>query len=342
MARPTIRDIAEVAGVSLATVDRVLNERPGVRETTIRRVQEAIDRLGYIRDLSAANLARQRQYRFAFVLPQGPSQFVDTLCAAVHETEQADVADRVTVRVIRAPSHDPHLLVRLLDGLSPEEVDGVAIMAPETPQVRDAIGRMKAAGLHVVALVSDQPNSERDHFVGIDDRAAGRTAGVLMGRFVRRQPAEVMIVANSMQSRDSLERRLGFDEVVAEDFPGVRALPSLETHGDPARMAQVVAAALRAHPDVSGIYSLGSGNKPLLETLRRVGRPAGLVVIAHELTPLTRRALEDREIDAVITQNVGHLVRSALRVLKAKCDRTRIFEAQERIRIEILLRENLS
>ena len=245
--------------------------------------------------------------------------------------------------VIRAPSHDPHLLVRLLDGLSPVEVDGVAIMAPETPQVRDAIGRMKAAGLHVVALVSDQPNSERDHFVGIDDRGRradrGRPDGPLRpppagGGDDRREIP--------MQSRDSLERRLGFDEVVAEDFPGVRALPSLETHGDPARMAQVVAAALRAHPDVAGIYSLGSGNKPLLETLRRVGRPAGLVVIAHELTPVTRRALEDREIDAVITQNVGHLVRSALRVLKAKCDRTRIFEAQERIRIEILLRENLS
>ena len=83
--RPTVHDIAKEAGVSLATVDRVLNARPGVREKTIARVQEAVARLGYVRDASAANLARGRFYRLAFVLPEGPNQFVETLRAALLE-----------------------------------------------------------------------------------------------------------------------------------------------------------------------------------------------------------------------------------------------------------------
>ncbi|NBB82029.1 MAG: substrate-binding domain-containing protein [Alphaproteobacteria bacterium] len=341
MSRPTIRDIADAAGVSLATVDRVLNERPGVRTTTIERVQAAIDRLGYTRDLSAANLARQREYRFVFALPDDSSQFVETLCAALQETAEAQIAERVSLRVLRIPITDPHEVVRRLDRLDPDAVDGIAIMAPETPQVRDAVGRLKATGMPVVTVVSDLPNSDRDHFVGINNHAAGRTAGVLMGRFVGPRPAEVLVVATTLQARDSLERRLGFDEVMAEDFPRLRVLPTLESHGDPARMAAILATAFSARPGIAGVYSLGAGVQPMLDTLRRLGRLDDLVVIAHELTPATRTALAAREIDAVITQTVGHLIRSALRVLKAKCDRTRIFEAQERIRIEIVLRENL-
>lgn len=341
MGRPTVHDIAKEAGVSLATVDRVLNTRPGVRPTTIERVQAAIARLGYVRDLSAANLARQRQYRFAFVLPEGPSQFVATLRMALIEAGRVQAAERVSVTILTAPAHDPHAVARTLSGLGVNKVDGLAIMMPETPQVRDAVARLKAAGLPVVTLVSDLPQSGRDHFVGINSLAAGRTAGLLMGRFVRPRPARVLVVTNSMLSRDSVERRLGFDRVIAEEFADIEVLPSIESHDDPQRMAAVVAAAMGTWRDVGGVYSLALGNQPLLEALRATGRLRELVVIAHELTPATRKALIDREVDAVITQNAGHLARSALRVLKAKCDGVDIFRAQEQIRLDIVIRENL-
>lgn len=341
MARPTVHDIAREAGVSLATVDRVLNARPGVRAQTVSRVREAVERLGYVRDTYAANLARQRHYRFAFVLPDGPNQFLDTFRAALREAAEAQAADRLSARIEAVPAHDPHAVVRMLNGLPLSRLDGVAIMTPETPQVRDAVGRLKAEGIPVVALVSDLPNSPRDHFVGIISFQAGRTAGVLMGRFIRSDAARILAVTNSMQARDSIERRLGFDQVMAEDFPGMAVLPSIESHDDPERMARIVEEAFRSTPDIAGVYSMGPGNVPLLETLRRIGRARDLVVVAHELTPTTRAALLNREVDAVINQNVGHLVRSALRVLRAKCDGAEIFEAQERIRIDIVLRENL-
>ncbi|OYX43869.1 MAG: LacI family transcriptional regulator [Rhodobacterales bacterium 32-67-9] len=341
MGKPTVHDIAKEAGVSLATVDRVLNARPGVRDKTVERVQAAVQRLGYVRDTFAANLARQRQYRFAFVLPEGESQFVGTLKDALLEATEAQMAERVSVRVVPVPSYDPHSVVRALNALPVPLLDGVAIMTPETPQVRDAVARLKAAGVPVVALVSDLPNSGRDHFVGINNLSAGSTAGVLMGRFIGAAQGKVMVVTNSILARDSIERRLGFDAVMAESFPGLTVLPSIESRDDPERMVAVIRHAVTAHPDLAGVYSMGSGNRGLLQALRETGRIGDLTVIAHELTPLTRVALQEREIDAVITQNVGHLVRSALRVLRAKCDGVGIFEAQERIRIDIVIRENL-
>ncbi len=340
MNKPTVHDIAREAGVSLATVDRVLNDRPGVRARTIDRVHDAVKRLGYVRDTYAANLARQRQYRFAFLLPEGPSQFTTTLKGAIREVYASQILDRVQLRMISVPSHDPHAVVRALHSLNADKLDGVAIMAPESPQVRDAVARIKSEGLVVVAVVSDLPNSPRDHFIGINNIAAGRTAGLLMGRMVR-DSGEVLVVTNSMMSRDSIERRLGFDAVTGEEFPHLKVLPSVEAYDDPSRMREIVAEVVTSRPQVLGVYSMGFGNTPALSALRDSGRIRDLVVIAHELTPSTREGLLKNEISAVIAQNVGHLVRSAMRVLRALSDGQPIVLSQEKIRLDVILRENL-
>lgn len=341
MGKPTVHDIAKSAGVSLATVDRVLNARPGVRQKTIDRVNAAVDTLGYVRNLSAANLARQREYRMAFVLPEGPSQFVETLRDALREMQANGMSERLGLKQFKIPPRDPHVAVKILQQIGAAGFDGVAIMAPETPEIRDAVYRLKEAGIAVVALVSDLPSSQRDRFVGIDNIAAGRTAGLLMGRFQRGVSGKLLIVAGLMTAHEAIERRLGFDEVIAERFPELTVLPTLEGHDDPERIQQVLARAFKLNPDVSGVYSIGSGNLPLLQALAPFRRDFSPVIIGHELTPTMRQALLDDQIDAVITQNVGHLVRSAIRVLKAKCDDAKILESQEQIRIDIVVRENL-
>ena len=341
MGKPTVHDIAKEAGVSLATVDRVLNKRPGVRERTVERVQKAVETLGYVRDVYAANLARGSAYRFAFVLPEGPSLFVATLREALVEAAEAQAADRVTTKMITVPVADAHAAARVIDAIDPAKFDGVALMAQETPQVRDAVAHLKQCGLAVVALVSDLPSSARDRFVGINSIQAGRTAGTLIGRLSRRDRGKVLVVTNSLTARDSVERRLGFDAKMSEEFPGLDILPTVEAFDDRDRMRRIVQSVAETTPDLVAVYSMGSGARPLLQGLRASGRLGDLAVVAHELTAITRAALIDGEIDAVIRQNVGHLARSALRVLRAKCDGAPVFEDQEKIRIDIVIRENL-
>jgi len=161
-----------------------------------------------------------------------------------------------------------------------------------------------------------------------------------MGRFIAKK-GKILVVTNSIRSRDSLERRFGFDAVMAKDFPQLIVLPTVESFDDPRRMEDVVGQVALSRPDIVGVYSMGSGNRPLLNALRQSGRLKGLVVIAHELTGTTRQALQDDELAAVINQNAGHLARSAMRVLRALCDKVPIYEDQERVRIEVVLRENL-
>jgi len=157
MGKPTIKDLARAAGVSLATVDRVLNRRAGVRAVTVERVQKAIDEIGFVRDLSAANLARGKEYRLLFILPEHDDPFTDLIRAAVAEANEGLQHERTSVSIVRVPANDPHRVTAELDSLSEEALDGVALMVPETPQVRDAISRLNSRGIAVVALDLTDP-----------------------------------------------------------------------------------------------------------------------------------------------------------------------------------------
>lgn len=339
--RPTVHDLAKAANVSLATIDRVLNERPGVREKTISKVHEAITRIGFVRDLNAANLARQRSYRLVFVLPDKPMAHIRKLRNAIQEARLHAIADRTEIDVVTVPVNDPFKLTAILRDLEGPGIDGIAIMAPETPNVRDAIRHLKEHSKAVAAIISDLPNSERDHFIGINNIAAGRTAGQLLGRFVDRKPAQIVVIASSISSRDQIERRLGFDQVIHETFPSIEVLPTIVGWDEPDLIAEILGTLLEQNPAVRGVYSMGAGNIGVTRALERRSTPTSISVVGHEVTPSTRQALEKSVFDAVVAQDFGHVVRSAIRVLRAQSDRHEIIASQERIRIEVITKENL-
>ncbi|MEM9522487.1 MAG: LacI family DNA-binding transcriptional regulator [Pseudomonadota bacterium] len=338
--KPTVNDIARVAGVSLATVDRVLNARPGVRSATIEKVQRAIIELRYVRDTAAANLARRRMYNLLFILPDTRNEFVQALQRQIAEQASELINDRTRLQMVAAAPFDSKEIVAILDRVRPGETDGVAVFGPETPSVRDAVKRARDRGIAVVSLVSDLPSSDRDHFVGIDNVSAGRTAAQLMGRFVRRR-GRILVITGSRLARDHLERRQGFDMVMAERFPHLSVLASVEGRDDPGLVYEMVSKIFENHPDLCGIYSSAAGNEGLIQYLRQSDPSEDIAVIAHELTPMSRRALHEGIFDALISQDTGHLVRSAVRLLRATADNVPYNAAQERIRIDIYVRENI-
>lgn len=339
--RPTAKDLAEAAGVSLATVDRVLNGRPGVKARTVEKVNSAIEEIGFERNLAAVNLARRRVYRFLFLLPNSGDLFLEEVLGRISEANKGFASEMVHLEARRVEENNPHALARVLSGLSAKTYDGVALMAPETPQIRDAIGRLEERGLFVIAFISNQSREMDKSFVGIENQAAGATAARLMGKFLSHQTGRVLVVGDSMQARGNLERRLGFDRVMIADFPSLSVLPSLETYGHPGRTEEIVQGALREFSDICGVYVMSSEARAPLEALRRCKLDRRLTVVAHERTQFTEAALASGGLDAVIAQDPGHLVRSAIRILRARCDNRALVASQERIRIEVLLKDNL-
>jgi len=141
--------------------------------------------------------------------------------------------------------------------------------------------------------------------------------------------------------RDHRERLEGFASVMAQEFPALHLLPVLEGRDDPEVAHMLIADALGKNDGIIGIYSLGAGNRGLIRALKEKAADRALTVIAHELTAHTRAAVLDGTIDAILNQDAGHEVRSAIRVLKAKADGLAVIDAQERIRLDIFLKDNL-
>lgn len=340
MVKITIQDVAQKSGVSVATIDRVLNRRAGVKASTIEKVEAAIRELNYQPDRIAARLARSRDYRFWFILPATAGEFMSRVAAETEDLARRMTAERVAILIKRVDIFDGQLLARTLDGLGPD-VDGVAVVALDHPAVREAINSLTARGVAVVTLVSDVPGSKRVHYAGIDNSSAGRTAAGLMGRFLRGMKGKIGLFAGSLALRDHIERQFGFEQVMAHEFPQFEILPVRESRDDVSRSEAMTQQLFKEQPGLLGIYNVGGGTMGIVAGLEAAKRPEDFVFVAHEITDGSRRALIRGTIDAIINQDAGHEVRSAFRVLMSRVDNAPLIESQERIRIDIFMRDNL-
>jgi len=314
----------------------VLNARAGVRAETMSRVAAVMDRVGYRAETPQP---RETSRRLRFILPTGANTFMRQLDVQIARAAELVAAQRVFIETIRVDVFDQRILAREI-AAAPGEVDGLAVVALDDPRVRGAIDDATGRGLVVVTLVSDVPSSRRRRFVGIDNTAAGRTAATLMGRFLRRQGA-VGVLVGSLALRDHAERVFGFGQVMAAEFPECRVLPVRQGRDDNELNAALVARMLRDEPDLAGLYNVGAGNRGIGQGLEQAGREGAVTFIGHELTEHSRRLLLTGTMAAVIGQDAGHEARSAIRVLLAALDSQPMLEDQERIRIDIFLRDNL-
>lgn len=337
--RATVHDVAREARVSLATVDRVLNGRPGVRATTAERVEAAIRALDFRRDLSASLLARARDLSIAFFIPDGRNEFMANLQSAVARSVRAARAERIVIDMRHVEPLDPEGLATALDALQPRGCDCVVIVATDDERVRRAVDAATRRGIVVVTLVSDLPGSSRRHFVGIDNVAAGRTAASLLGRFCA--SGKIGIVAGSLGLRDHRERLDGFTTLLAAEFPGHPVVGPIEGRDDNSVTEREVARLLTDHPDLSGLYNLGAGNAGLVAAIEKSGRAGRLRVVAHELSAPTRAGLETGVIDVVLDQNPDGEIRAALAAARALALGNAADLKSEPIEIGIFLRDNL-
>lgn len=340
MVKMTLEDVAREAGVSLATVDRVVNGRNGVHARTIERVNAAIKLLGFHPDQHASRLARGRDYDFRIILPTGENEFMQALDAEFRATRERQLLERVRLSIHYVDTFDGEALALALEQL-PSGIDGVAVVALDHPAVTEAINTLADAGVVVLTLVSDVPNSRRAHFVGIDNYAAGRTAASLIGRFVGPRKGKVGMIAGSLALRDHVERQFGFEQVISREYPDLEVLPVREARDENARVEAVTRSLLRDHSDLVAIYNAGGGQAGVVKALEATGHVSDVIFVAHELTASTRRHLVRGTVDALINQDVGHMARSTARILTALREGRPIVQGQEHIRIDIFLRDNM-
>lgn len=337
---PTLQDVAREAGVSPATVDRAINDRTGISARARAKVEAAMQRLDYRPNLHASRLARAKEWRICLVLPTGTNPFMTRLEHEARSAADHFASDRVQIDIAKTDVFSGPDLAAALERAA-GTADAVAAVALDHPAVNEAINALVRQGKQVATLVSDAPRSLRQHYVGIDNVAAGRTAAAILGRFLGDRQGTVGVIAGSLLLRDHAERQLGFQQVMQDEFPHLAVLPAREGMDDRHRVAEKTREILKTTDDLIGLYNVGAGNEGAITVMTNFGVADQVVFVAHELTDASRPSVIDGSIDAIISQDAGHEVRSAFRRLVAALDGVPISDAQERIRIDIYLRHNL-
>jgi len=300
--RARLADVAREAGVSVTTVDRVIHGRPGVKQHTADHIMAVIDRLEQGGSpLTPIAEERRTKLYFDVILPTGTNAFFDNLEQEIHEYANRPANTGLSVSIHRIKGFDPVALAESIERTS-QQSNGIAIVAIESPRVRDAVNRAVQRGVPVITLVSDLSGSRRMGYVGLDNRACGRTAGYLMGRFLAGREGSILMLAGSPLLRDHEEREMGFRRILSERFRQLKIIPFLEDRDDDETAYQQVNKVLDEHTDLVGIYDIGAGTRGIARALAETRRGLDIVFIGHELTRYSRELLIDGVMDTVIDQ----------------------------------------
>jgi len=335
-----IPDIAHLAGVSTATVDRVLNRRPGVRRATVERVLQAAERLQYLPDADVRAALQPAPMQLVFLLPAGSNRFLRMLGDTIGYSEAHWAPYNVRCRVEWIEGFNPEALARALLRHG-ARADGIAFMALEHPLVRDAVDALAERGVPTVTLISDISNTRRAAYVGLDNRSAGRTAAYLIARFIGERPAQVAMIAGSLSYRAHEEREMGFLYLFKESFPHIEVVGLREGHDDAERNYALTRTLLEQFPDLAGIYNIGGASDGVGRALKEAGRDQKVVFIGHGLSPDTRALLIEGTMDAVISQNPQGAMMTCVRIFSNLRDGRDALTGVDAVRGQIIFRENL-
>ncbi|MCY4179831.1 MAG: LacI family DNA-binding transcriptional regulator, partial [Litoreibacter sp.] len=175
--RPTIKDIAREAGVSVATVNRVLAGNVPVREETGRRVSEAAHRIGY----HGTNLIEQRlrpdlpRVRFGFVIQKERQGFYEMLADALEVAVKQLQHVNGDIEVVFSPSQSPKEASNALLEMA-ENCDVIGSTAVNHHQINDTVRALSERGIPTVAMLSDFAQGERINYIGLKNLKVGRGA----------------------------------------------------------------------------------------------------------------------------------------------------------------------
>jgi len=309
MHRYKVREIAQQCGLSEATVDRVLNGRPGVRESTRAEVRQAIADL----DKQRAQLRLNGRRYLIDVVMQTPQRFSDAFRAAVEAELPAFAPAVPRARFHLWESGSAAQTAEVLARVKGSH--GVILKAQDEPEVADAVNRLVAAGVPVVTYTTDVANSDRCAYVGIDNHGAGQTAAFLVDQWLGQAPSAVLITLSRTVFRGEGEREVGFRSGLRGS--GREIVEVSDSDGIDATNERLVLDALQRHPGIGAVYSPGGGNTATVRAFERLGR-ACRVFVAHDLDADNRALLRAGKLSVVLHNDLRADARLAIRVILAQ------------------------
>jgi LacI family transcriptional regulator len=298
--RSGIPQIAELAGVSIGTVDRALHGRPGINDETRQRVLDIAKKIGYRPNLAARSLSTGRRIRIGVCVPREIRYFYNELWEGIHE-EVSRYSDRGIEFVLRPIPElgkgERSAFRKIVDS----GVQGV-VVAPGNPETMTAlIDAAEQSGVRVVCVSTDAPESQRSCIVCVEPRLNGLIAGELMSKFVP-PGSKMAILTGMLKTVDHREKAEGFTKSFSDYCRGGSVVTTIEAHEDPEESFNKTRKLLKRIPDLAGIYVNTVNCLPVCRALSAANRAGKLRLIATDLFRDMVPYFGDGTIDASMHQ----------------------------------------
>lgn len=314
--RTTIKMIAEKAGVSIGTVDRVLHDRPYVKAEVRERVLQVLEELDYHPNRMASALATSgTPRRLALIQPEWEEGHVREEMEAGTARFLEEFRDyNVTLDIRTYQREDEETCRRLLNEAVENGAQAIALCASDTPDIRLTMERLVERGILIATFNSDVPGGRRLCYVGEDGHHAGRVAGEIASRFLGPEDVFLVIYADPVYSAHRA-RVDGFLERLAErGIPEDRARIAA-THRDYDMTAAAVAEALDAQPELRLVYMANPSVPACAEVIRKRGLTGKVHVLSHDCGPEIQNLLKDGQVDFTIGQDLAYQPYQAMKLL---------------------------
>lgn len=296
----TIKEIANLAGVSRGTVDRVLNHRGSVNPQTEQRILEIVQKLDYKPNKAGIVLAaRKKNLKLGVVLLGLGTVFYDEILVGVRDKER-ELSDYNCSVLIRQTDYDLSQQLNAIDELIEEGINGLAISPYNDNAIREKIDELYELGIPVVTLNTDIENSKRISYIGCHFYRSGETAGGLM-RLMTHGLVRVGIVSGSQNILCHTERIAGFCRVISA-FDNIQVVDTINNNDDEDESYALTASLLARHPEINALYFTAGGVYGGCRAVMDSGRHNTITIITYDMVNTTREFIEKGLIAATICQ----------------------------------------
>lgn len=300
----TIKEIAQAAGVSRGTVDRALNNRPGVNPDVAERVRRLARDLGYRPNQVAKALVGRSQgsAKIGIIIVTENNSFYDDIIAGMNQClgEYQDYNVQGIFRVLDSYSNEKGQLdaIRELLDLGAR---GIVLTPIGTPGVSRAILEATKAGVPFITVNSDAEDSGRLAYVGCDFHKSGEIMAGLAALLAGGRSFRVGAVSGPQGNMAVLNREAAFLAKIRQ-YPNLELAALLRNEANEEQSFEITMKMLTEHPELDLLCFLGAGMVGSLRALEQANREKRIRVAGYDAYPEIIEGFRKGFIDVSITQ----------------------------------------
>ncbi len=297
----TIKQIAQICGVSRGTVDRVLNNRGKVKPETEKKIKQIVEQLGYTPNIAGKALAvRKKNLTIGVILISEGNAFFDDVLRGISKAEEELEGYGVSVEIRTMKGYDVELQLSIMEELS-ESINMLVVSPINSPLIAKQINLLTEDGIDVITINTDIENSNRICHVGNDYIKSGRTACGMMGLLTGGK-ATIGIITGSSKILGHNQRILGFEQVAKEKYPEFRIVDTVETNDDDIQGYEVTQKMLQQYKDLDALFIAAAGAYGVCRAVISMGMEDKLTIISFDDTPAIREMMQKGLIKTTICQ----------------------------------------